>query len=52
MVNDAPGPINFTMLLNMFGERQQGGQSDEDDVVAKAFQAFQEEGTITIDAET
>merc|ERR1712200_55388 len=30
MINDAPGPINFTMLLTMFAERQSGG-SDEDD---------------------
>ncbi|MCL4153293.1 UNVERIFIED_CONTAM: hypothetical protein GTU68_034554 [Idotea baltica] len=40
MVNDAPGPINFTQLINMFGQRQQGGASDDDDVVAKAFKAF------------
>lgn len=25
MINDAPGPINFTMLLTMFAERQSGG---------------------------
>merc|ERR1712002_638344 len=39
MLGDAPGPINFTMLLNMFAERQTG-ESDDDDVVAKAFIAF------------
>merc|ERR1712002_689054 len=37
MLGDAPGPINFTMLLNMFAERQTG---ESDDVVAKAFIAF------------
>jgi len=42
MLADAPGPINFTMLLNMFGERS-SGESDDDDVVAKAFQAFADE---------
>ncbi len=25
MLHDAPGPINFTMLLTMFAERQSGG---------------------------
>jgi len=39
MLADAPAPINFTMLLNMFAERQTG-ESDDDDVVAKAFMAF------------
>merc|ERR1712071_134431 len=39
MINDAPGPINFTMLLTMFAERQSGG-SDEDDVVIDAFRSF------------
>jgi len=42
MIADAPAPINFTMLLNMFAERQTG-ESDDDDVVAKAFQAFADE---------
>lgn len=42
MIADAPAPINFTMLLNMFAERQ-SGESDDDDVVAKAFMAFADE---------
>lgn len=42
MLGEAPGPINFTMLLNMFAERQTG-ESDDDDVVAKAFLAFADE---------
>merc|ERR1711872_584026 len=32
--------INFTQLINMFGQRQQGGASDEDEVVIAAFAAF------------
>ncbi|KAG7167762.1 myosin regulatory light chain 2-like [Homarus americanus] len=49
MLADAPAPINFTMLLNMFAERQTG-ESDDDDVVAKAFIAFSdEEGLIDCD---
>lgn len=45
MINEAPGPINFTMLLTMFAERMSGG-SDEDDVVINAFKSFDEEGVI------
>ena len=49
MLADAPGPINFTMLLNMFAERSTG-EADDDDVVAKAFLAFSdEEGNIDCD---
>lgn len=45
MLNDAPGPINFTMLLQMFAERN-SGTSDEDTVVAAAFNAFSNDGWI------
>lgn len=45
MLNDAPGPINFTMLLTMFAERMSGG-TDEDDVVITAFNAFDDNGFI------
>merc|ERR1712002_348427 len=40
MVADCPADINFTQLINMFGLRQQGGASDEDEVVVAAFAAF------------
>lgn len=49
MLSDAPGPINFTTLLTMFGERMSGG-SDDDDVVVAAFKSF-DEGDGTIDSE-
>lgn len=49
MLHDAPGPINFTMLLTMFAERQSGG-SDDDDVVINAFKSF-DDGTGHIDGE-
>merc|ERR1712142_1423196 len=42
MLADAPSPINFTMLLNMFAERSSGEQ-DDDEVVAKAFKAFSDD---------
>ncbi|CAL4094894.1 unnamed protein product, partial [Meganyctiphanes norvegica] len=49
MLADAPSPINFTMLLNMFAERSSGEQ-DDDEVVAKAFKAFSDdEGLIDAD---
>lgn len=46
MMNDAPGPINFTMFLTLFGERLQG--TDPEDVIKNAFGCFDEnnEGVI------
>lgn len=45
-MNDAPGPINFTMFLTLFGERLQG--TDPEDVIKNAFGCFDEnnEGVI------
>merc|ERR1711887_535206 len=40
MMADCPAAINFTQLINMFGQKQAGGASDEDEVVIAAFQAF------------
>merc|ERR1712183_502983 len=37
MIADCNADINFTQLINMFGQRQQGGASDEDEVVVAAF---------------
>ncbi|KAK3887442.1 hypothetical protein Pcinc_008445 [Petrolisthes cinctipes] len=45
MLADAPHPINFTMLLQMFAERDTGS-SDDDDVVIAAFNAFNQDGWI------
>ncbi|MDR5297196.1 hypothetical protein RHP02_25545 [Salmonella enterica subsp. enterica serovar Typhimurium] len=45
MVNEAPGPINFTQLLTLFAGRMSGG-SDDDEVVIAAFKSFDEEGKI------
>lgn len=47
MINEAPGPINFTQLLSLFALRMQdSGGSDDDAVVAAAFKTFDENGTI------
>jgi len=40
MVNEAPGPINFTMFLTIFGDRVQG--TDEEDVIMNAFGRYDE----------
>ncbi|XP_037068435.1 myosin regulatory light chain 2-like [Pollicipes pollicipes] len=39
MLNDAPGPISFTMFVNMFAERQ-SGPTDDDEIIIKALKAF------------
>jgi len=42
MLNEAPGPLNFTTMLAMFAARNpSGGEQDDDDVVAAAFRAFE-----------
>jgi myosin regulatory light chain 12 len=40
MMNQAPGGINFTMFLTLFGERLQG--TDPEDVIRNAFACFDE----------
>lgn len=40
MTGEAPGPINFTMFLSVFGDRVQG--TDDEDVVQQAFGRFDE----------
>jgi len=41
MMNEAPGPINFTMFLTMFGEKLNG--TDPEDVIKNAFACFDDE---------
>ena len=41
MMNEAPGPINFTMFLTLFGEKLQG--TDPEEVIKNAFGCFDEE---------
>ncbi|CAI9740280.1 myosin regulatory light chain 12A-like [Octopus vulgaris] len=38
MINMAPGPINFTMFLTLFGEKLNG--TDPEDVIKNAFACF------------
>ena len=43
MINEAPGPLNFTMFLTLFGEKLNG--TDPEDVIKNAFACFDPEGT-------
>jgi myosin regulatory light chain 12 len=49
MIDEAPGPINFTMFLTLFGDRLTG--TDPEDVIVGAFKMFdkKEQGFITED---
>ncbi|KAK2092510.1 hypothetical protein P7K49_029038 [Saguinus oedipus] len=46
VMNEAPGLVNFTMFLTMFGEKLNG--TDCDDVIRNAFACFDKEATDTI----
>ena len=46
MMSEAPGPINFTMFLTMFGEKLNG--TDPEDVIRNAFACFDEEASGTV----
>lgn len=43
MLREAPGPINFTMFLTLFGEKLNG--TDPEDVIRNAFACFDMVGT-------
>jgi len=43
MIKEAPGAINFTMFLTLFGEKLNG--TDPEDVISNAFKCFDPSGT-------
>jgi len=43
MLEEAQGPVNFTMLLTLFGDRLNG--TDEENVILNAWKNFDQEGT-------
>ena len=49
MMSEAPGPLNFTMFLTLFGEKLNG--TDPEEVISNAFACFDEEGTGKINEE-
>ncbi|XP_023244894.1 myosin regulatory light chain 2 [Copidosoma floridanum] len=52
MLSEAPGPINFTQLLQLFASRMQGGGADDDEaIISKAFNTFDVHGLGKIDGE-
>ena len=48
-MGEAPGPLNFTMFLTLFGERLQG--TDPEEVIKNAFGCFDEENAGLISEE-
>lgn len=42
MLKEAPGPLNFTMFLNLFGEKLSG--TDPEDTLRNAFSMFDDDG--------
>ncbi|XP_017889749.1 myosin regulatory light chain 2 [Ceratina calcarata] len=46
MLAEAPAPINFTQLLNLFATRMSGSGTDDDDIVIAAFKTFDVDGKI------
>ncbi|MEQ2190782.1 Myosin regulatory light chain 2, ventricular/cardiac muscle isoform, partial [Xenoophorus captivus] len=42
MLKEAPGPINFTIFLTMFGEKLKG--ADPEETILNAFKVFDPEG--------
>ncbi|KAJ2113232.1 hypothetical protein GGF48_005227, partial [Coemansia sp. RSA 921] len=49
MINEAPGPINFTMFLTLMGEHLSGTDSESE--ILAAFQAFDVDGNGVIRAD-
>ncbi|KAJ1998799.1 hypothetical protein GGI04_004022 [Coemansia thaxteri] len=49
MINEAPGPINFTMFLTLMGEHLSG--TDPESEIVTAFEAFDMDGNGLIDAD-
>ncbi|CAI9552965.1 unnamed protein product [Staurois parvus] len=43
MLQEAPGPINFTVFLTMFGEKLKG--ADPEETILSAFKVFDPEGS-------
>uniref|UniRef100_A0A8D2LKW0 Myosin light chain 10 n=1 Tax=Varanus komodoensis TaxID=61221 RepID=A0A8D2LKW0_VARKO len=42
MIKEAPGAINFTVFLTMFGEKLKG--TDPEEIILNAFRVFDQEG--------
>lgn len=49
MIEEAPGPLNFTMMLTLFGERLNG--TDEESTITNAFKIYDVENKGSIHRE-
>jgi len=49
MLKEAPGPLNFTMFLNLFGEKLSG--TDPEDTIRQAFSMFDDDNKGTLQEE-
>lgn len=49
MIKEAPGPINFTVFLTMFGEKLKG--ADPEETILNAFKVFDPEGKGSLKAD-
>ncbi|XP_066491194.1 myosin regulatory light chain 10 isoform X2 [Tiliqua scincoides] len=49
MIKEAPGAINFTVFLTMFGEKLKG--TDTEEILLNAFRVFDREGKGSIKAD-
>jgi myosin regulatory light chain 12 len=49
MIAEAPGAINFTMFLTLFGEKLTG--TDPEEVIRQAFACFDEDNTGVLNEE-
>lgn len=43
MISEAPGPVNFTMFITLFGEKLNG--TDPEEVILNAFACFDDKRT-------
>jgi len=50
MLEEAQGPVNFTMILTLFGDRLNG--TDDENVILNAWKNFDPEGTGQINSKS
>jgi len=49
MLDEAPGPMNFTQMVTLFAGKMAGG-TDDDETILKSFEAFEINGQIDAEA--
>merc|ERR1711963_1272010 len=46
MLSEVGGPCTFDAMINMFQNKMAGGSNDPDDLIVRAFKAYESEGKI------